>query len=81
MRQYERVFLESKSLSEYARRFMKSELGLTCEGPRIVLSVEELREVWNRAIMELLASQCEEGPVINPDFETYLQSKGIKVKI
>lgn len=47
----------------------------TIKGPVIVLTLEELKEVWERG-----AWWMRPLPGKNPvDFETYLKSKGIKL--
>lgn len=84
MQIYDKIYVpaEGKSQTDYYMDREGDLIGLTELSGQIVLTVEELREVfkagYNRSGDEWDGS-FNQHAVNQPDFETYIQSKGIQL--
>lgn len=79
MKQYDKVWVPARK-EDPASDCWQIGTPMPQHGPVIVLTIEEAKEMWNRAV-ELFYGQ--DVPSIdtetNEDFKTYLQSKGITI--
>ena len=83
MKIYDKVLVPAKAPKIFSNLGSDAMMAVTHNGPVIVASVVELRDLWNaaaEAMDEVIANQYDDGYVRKkPDFDEYLKSKGITI--
>lgn len=77
MKLYEKIYLPERQEGARAFRDNQGDVPVVMHGPVIVLTIEELREVWDKAELGGFKEGKWSSSLDATSFTTYLQSKGI----
>lgn len=86
MTRYDKIYVIDKECPSYIDPIRDGDGNalMEHEGPVIVLTVEELRDIWDAGFDQgdesALMMEGRVNTSIAPDFRTYLQSKGINIE-
>lgn len=84
MKLYDKIWIPEKKEGVFAFRDSQGDVPVPVHATVIVLTIEELQELWNAAAWNGYENRIDqktqgEVSVISPDFTIYLQSKGINI--